>query len=61
MNPVDYITANQAAGRNRPIEGLDSYFWMLVDSGFDYCVNNATKVLKYLSLSRIKQIKRIEG
>lgn len=60
MCPVDYITANQAAGRNRPIEGMQSYFWMLVDKGFDFCMSNGTKVLKYLSQSRIGEIKRIE-
>ena len=60
MCPVDSIAANQAAGRNRPIEGLKSFFWMLVDQGFDYCVSNSTKVLKYLSLSRIGEIKCID-
>lgn len=61
MCPVDNITANQAAGRNRPIPGLTSYFWMMVDTGFDYCVSNSAKVLKYLSKSRIGNIKLIDG
>jgi hypothetical protein len=59
--PVDHVTANQAAGRNRPIPNLNSYFWMLVDRGFDYCTSNSIKVLKYLSHSRIGEIKCIEG
>lgn len=61
MCPVDNITANQAAGRNRPIPGLTSYFWMMVDTGFEYCVSNSSKVLKYLSKSRIGNIKLIDG
>lgn len=60
MNPVDSITANQAAGRNRPIPGLTSYFWMLVDAGFEFHVKNASKVVKYLSDSRIGLVKRID-
>lgn len=58
--PVDCILANQSAGRNRPIPGLNSYFWMLVDTGFEYCTSNSTKVLKYLSKSRVGTIKRID-
>ncbi len=60
MCPVDCIAANQSAGRNRPIPGLYSYFWMMVDVGFEYCVANSTKVLKYLSQSRVGTIKRID-
>lgn len=59
MCPVDKIAANQAAGRCRPIPGLSSFFWMIVDQGFDYCVSKASSVLKYLGQSRIGEIKCI--
>jgi hypothetical protein len=61
LNPVDHITANQSAGRCRPIDGLNSYYWMLVDMGFDYCRNNEAKVTRYLATSKIGKITRIEA
>lgn len=59
MCPVDKISANQAAGRCRPIPNLKSFFWMIVDQGFDYCVSKSSAVLKYLAQSRIGEIKCI--
>ena len=61
MNPVDPILANQAAGRCRPIEGEDSFFWMMVDKGFSYCLHNELKVAQYLTNSKIGKIIRIDG
>lgn len=51
--PVDVVTANQSAGRCRPIPNTKSFFWMLQDFGFEYCSNNNIKVVKYLKTNKI--------
>ena len=51
--PVDVVTANQSAGRCRPIPDEKSYFWMIQDFGFEYCGHNNTKVVKYLKTNKI--------
>ena len=55
-SPVDVITHNQSAGRCRPIEGEESFYWILEDADFDYCVNNANYAAKYLAKSRVKKV-----
>ena len=57
--PVDVVTANQSAGRCRPIPGMQSYFWLLSDYGFDHCPRNIEKVLRYLKQNKIGNVKRI--
>lgn len=61
LNPVDPITANQSAGRCRPIEGMSSYYWMMVDMGFEYCRNTEARVTRYLANSKIGKITRIDA
>jgi hypothetical protein len=60
MNPVDIIMANQSAGRCRPIPNLESFYWMMVDFGFEYTVGNEQRVTRYLASNRIGKITRIE-
>lgn len=55
-SPVDVITHNQAAGRCRPIEGEESYYWILEDADFDFCVHNTDNAMRYLAKSRVKKI-----
>lgn len=55
-SPVDVIMHNQSAGRCRPIEGEESFYWMLEDIDFDYCKHNITSASKYLAKSRVKNI-----
>ena len=59
-SPVDVITHNQSAGRCRPIDGVDSYYWMLEDSSFSYCINNIESARRYLIKSRVKNIVNIK-
>lgn len=59
--PVDPIMANQSAGRCRPIKNLDSYYWMLVDMGFEFCRNNEVRVTRYLANAKIGKVTRIEA
>ena len=54
--PVDVVTSNQAAGRCRPIKGLTSYFWMMLDYDFEHCVYNAQKVNKYLLDNKAQKV-----
>lgn len=54
--PVDIISHNQAAGRCRQIEGLWSYYWMLVDTSFEYPIKNLSRTLNYLQKSKIGRI-----
>jgi len=61
LNPVDPVTANQSAGRCRPIPDTMSYYWMLVDMGFEYCRNTETRVTNYLARSKIGKISRIDA
>lgn len=61
MNPVDVIMANQSAGRCRPIDGLESFYWMLVDNGFEFCRNNEVRSVRYLAAAKIGKITRIEA
>jgi hypothetical protein len=61
MNPVDVIMANQSAGRCRPIDGLESFYWMLVDNGFEFCRNNEARSVRYLATAKIGKITRIEA
>ena len=61
LNPVDPIMANQSAGRCRPIPNTDSFYWMMVDTGFDFCLSNETRVARYLSNAKIGKITRIEA
>ena len=56
---MDVVTANQSAGRCRPIPGMQSYFWLLSDYGFDHCPRNIEKVLRYLKQNKIGNVKRI--
>ena len=58
--PVDIVSNNQAAGRCRQIEGMWSFYWMIVDLGFEYCVKNLTRSLAYLQKSKIGSITTIE-
>lgn len=59
--PVDSIMANQSAGRCRPIKDLDSFYWMLTDTGFEYCRNNEIRVTRYLANAKIGKITLIEA
>lgn len=59
--PVDMVMANQSAGRCRPIKGVESFYWMLVDTGFEYCRNNEIRVTKYLANAKIGKISLIEA
>ena len=59
--PVDNIMANQSAGRCRPIQGQDSFYWMMVDNGFSYCRNNEARVTRYLATAKIGRVTRIEA
>jgi superfamily II DNA or RNA helicase len=59
--PVDPIMANQSAGRCRPIKDIDSFYWMLVDMGFEFCRNNEARVTRYLATAKIGKITRIEA
>ena len=52
--PIDPVNTNQAAGRCRPIKGLNSFIWMLYDTGFSYCQSKMTRVADYLKNSKIK-------
>ena len=61
LNPVDPIMANQSAGRCRPIQNNDSFYWMMVDKGFSYCLNNEVRVTRYLANAKIGKITRIEA
>lgn len=61
MNPVDLIMANQSAGRCRPIPNVDSFYWMLVDTGFEFCRNNEIRVTRYMANAKIGKITRIEA
>ena len=54
--PVNEVTINQSAGRCRPINGLNSFLWILCDTGFDYCVHNKSRVGRYLSKQKIKSV-----
>ena len=61
-SPIDVVLHNQSAGRCRPIDGKDSYYWILSDCGFEFCRNNIKKAKDYLSKSRVKKIASfIEG
>lgn len=59
-SPVDVITHNQSAGRCRPIEGEESYYWILEDIDFSFCSHNIDHAVKYLSKSRIKNIATVK-
>lgn len=54
--PIDPVNTNQVAGRCRPINGLNSFIWMLYDIGFSYCQTKMTRVANYLKGSKIKDI-----
>ncbi len=58
--PVDIISHNQAAGRCRQIPGKWSYYWILVDKGFEYPIKNLSRTLVYLQKSKIGMINHIE-
>lgn len=60
-SPVDAIMANQSAGRCRPIKDLESYYWMMVDMGFEFCRNNEVRVTRYLANAKIGKVTRIEA
>lgn len=55
-SPVDVITHNQSAGRCRPIDGEESFYWILEDADFDFCIHNADYASRYLAKSRVKKI-----
>lgn len=59
--PVDMVMANQSAGRCRPIKGVESFYWMLVDNGFEYCRNCEVRVTRYLANAKIGKITLIEA
>ena len=59
-SPVDAVTANQSAGRCRPIPNLKSYFWMIQDYAFEYCSGNAERVLNYLKKNKIGRIREFD-
>lgn len=59
-SPVDVITHNQSAGRCRPIEGEESFYWILEDTDFDFCRHNVDSAMKYLAKSRVKNIVTIK-
>ena len=50
------VNSNQAAGRCRPIEGLNSFVWMLYDTGFTYCQAKMNRVANYLKGSKVKDM-----
>lgn len=54
--PVDIISHNQAAGRCRQIPGLWSFYWLLVDTDFEYPIKNLSRTLTYLQKSKIGKI-----
>ena len=58
--PVDIVSNNQAAGRCRQIEGLWSYYWMIVDTSFEFCIKNLNRSLAYLQRSKIGAITNID-
>jgi superfamily II DNA or RNA helicase len=60
-SPVDPIMANQSAGRCRPIKDIDSYYWMMVDMGFEFCRNNEARVTRYLANAKIGKVTLIEA
>jgi len=54
--PIDMVNTNQVAGRCRPIEGLNSFVWMLYDIGFTYCQAKMNRVANYLKGSKVKDM-----
>lgn len=54
--PVDIISHNQAAGRCRQIPDKWSYYWLLVDTSFEYPIKNLSRTLTYLQKSKIGRI-----
>lgn len=58
--PVDIVTANQSAGRCRPIPNTHSRMWLVTDYGFEHNVNNIERTVKYLTKNKVGEIIRQE-
>lgn len=58
--PVDNVTANQSAGRCRPIPDMYSRVWLVTDYGFTHNVYNIDKTVKYLTKNKVSEIIRKE-
>lgn len=58
--PVDNVTANQSAGRCRPIPDTYSRIWLVTDYGFEHNINNIERTVKYLTKNKVSEIVRME-
>lgn len=55
LNQSNKVEDNQAAGRSRPLsDGSDAVYFMIVDTGFEYCRKKLKSRLKYLKGTKIK-------
>jgi hypothetical protein len=54
---VNEVYDNQAAGRARPLESsLECYYYMFIDTGFEYSVKKLQRRLRYLVECKIRNI-----
>ena len=58
--PVDNVTANQSAGRCRPIPDTYSRIWLVTDYGFEHNINNIERTGKELTKNKVSEIVRME-